>query len=343
MKRLVLAHSVALMMVVVALCPAGCGGRGSTRPDIVDDSAGRVTGTRTDGASMIFKPSTTAASAQNPAFSPDGTNMLFTVFLEGYNDGPAGLYLVSANGARPETLLFEDGHDSVNLPGSCWNDATGKITFSSDREDADEIWTISPDGSGAFRVTRHGEATYYLEPSFSPDGQWVVFEVDVGLPEQEQRGSVWKVRSDGTGGASLTDGPGGGTDDRQPNWSPAGDRILFQRRMPGSDDWNIFTMAPDGSDISQVTRSEAADTDASWSPDGRFIVYSSDDGTLEHPNIFAIGAGGGEPVRVTHSDTREDGAPSWSPDGKWIAFESHSDEDESTPTAIWKIEAPSGL
>ncbi|MFQ5400739.1 MAG: hypothetical protein ACE5E7_14225 [Anaerolineae bacterium] len=47
---------------------------------------------------------------------------------------------------------------------------------------------------------------------------------------------------EGTGLTVLTDGPATGVDDRQPNWSPAGDRILFQRRGPGSGDWDIYTI-----------------------------------------------------------------------------------------------------
>jgi hypothetical protein len=68
-------------------------------------------------------------------------------------------------GATPRTVLFEDDHDSVNLPGSSWNADTDRIAFSSDRVGGEEIWTMAPDGAGAFRVTWHGEATSYLEPS----------------------------------------------------------------------------------------------------------------------------------------------------------------------------------
>jgi TolB protein len=138
----------------------------------------------------------------------------------------------------------------------------------------------------------------------------------------------------------MTDGPGNGSDDRQSNWSPTGDRILFQRRAPGSDDWNLYTMAADGGDVRPVTAAPSSDTDASWSPDGRWIVYSADHREAPVPNIFIVSAEGGVPLRVTRDDTHEDGAPSWSPDGKWIAFESHLGQDEDTPASLWRIRAP---
>jgi len=310
-------------------------------------------GFRSDGAALIYDPDS-PNSAQNPAFSPDSDTILFSLFHSGYNIGPAGLFLISFLGINSSTnnqqspiaLLDEADQDSVNLPGSSWNAISNKIVFASDRVDTDEIWTMSSDGSDLFRVTHHSTPGYYIEPSFSPDGAWIVFEVGSTAPEIQQQGSIWKVRLDGTGLAQLTDSLGGGTDDRQPNWSPVGDRIVFQRRIPASDDWNLYTIAPDGSDIRPVTTTPSSDTDASWSPDGRWIVYSSDFGGLPVPNIFVIPTNGGKVVRVTFSSTHEDSAPSWSPGSSsepWIAFESHEGVVEVTPASLWRIPVPEDL
>lgn len=324
-----------LSSVLAILLVAACAGCGAVEEPAVPK--------RTDGAELLFNVGEGRASAQNPAFSPDSNRVLFTVFYKGYNRGPAGLRILRPPGDTARTLFFESDHDSVNLPGTSWNDAVDRIAFSSDRIGHHEIWTVRPDGKDLYRVTWHGEATEYYEPTYSPDGQWIVFEIDQAMPDGTERGSIWKIRSDGTGGARLTDGPGGGTDDRQPNWSPGGDRILFQRQKPGADDWQILTMSSEGGDVRQVTSGPSVATDASWSPDGRFIVYSSDHGGLERANIFAIPSGGGEPVRVTRSSEREDGAPTWSPDGRWISFESHLEADEESPSALWRIAPPQGL
>ena len=300
---------------------------------------------RQDGAIRLTVPPG-GASDQNPAFSPDGSRLVFTRFEEGYNDGPAGLFLLDLVSGSAVRLTSEEDQDNVNLPGAAWisslssqgtREGAGRIVFASDRLEADDLWRVAPDGSDLSRITSHDGPPWYIEPSWSPDGRWIVFEADDDTPDDQQQGSIWKVRADGTELTPLTDGPGNGSDDRQPNWSPAGDRILFQRRIPGSDDWDIYTVAPDGSDVRQVTTTPSGDTDASWSPEGICIVYSSDHGGLPVPNLFVIPADGGTPLRVTHDDAREDGAPSWSPDGVWIAFESHRSEDQESPSALWRI------
>jgi TolB protein len=318
----------ALCVLLLAVMLPGVGRSGAYQADV-----------RPDGAELVYLPPA-PASAQNPTFSPDGETILFTLFHGSYNEGPAGMYL-TVEGGSPVPLLFEEDQDSVNVPGTSWNPVTGLITFASDREDTDEIWIVAPNGDNLARATVHHDDTYYIEPTFSPGGEWIVFEVDDNAPEEDQQGSIWKVRVDGSDLTQLTDGPAEGTDDRLPNWSPVDENlILFQRREVGTDVWNLYVMDSDGKHRRQITDSPYGNTDASWSPDGQWIVYSTDYGGLEHPSIFVVSVSGGEPIRVTNDPNHEDGAPSWSPDGQWIYFESHVTEDEESRSGIWRITAP---
>src|SRR5205823_1993716 len=131
-----------------------------------------------------------------------------------------------------------------------------------------EIYTNDAMGGDQRELTNRAHDVAY-EPSYSPDGSWIVFEshpLDV-----ETHGAIYKVRADGSELTQLTDGTG---DDREPNWSPAGDLIVFQSHARTPGDIDLWVMNSDGTGIRDLTQSPASeDTDASWSPDGTRVLY----------------------------------------------------------------------
>ncbi len=97
---------------------------------------------------------------------------------------------------------------------------------------------------------------------------------------------------------------------------------------PSSADYEIFTMNPDGTGVSQLTSNAALETQPAWSPDGQRLAFLSNrDGNSE---IYVMDAAPesatNQPVRLTNNAT-DDSDPAWSPSGTKIAFASNRDGD----------------
>jgi TolB protein len=327
MRITVAAYCVILTALQVACQAVSLG----FSPTIVPTSTTILTDIqREDGARRVTVP--VVGSLQNPAWSPDGRSLLFTRFRNGYNAEPADLFVVDLLSSEIRVLI-SDGSGNINLPGSSWNPLTRKIVFSSSRDPHDEIYLVDGHGSieSEVKVTDRTNMAAY-EPSLSPDGQWVVFESH-GLDE-EGNGVVVKYKVDGTMPyLTLTDP---GEDCRQPNWSPIGDKILYQKFDDGQ--WDIWVMSSDGVNHQKISSGPGDKTDASFSPDGLWIVYSSNEQELRFANLFIRPVSRGDATRLTHYEGY-DGAPSWSLDGKKIAFESCSGDPDSSPgTTLWVID-----
>ena len=167
---------------------------------------------------------------------------------------------------------------------------------------------------------------------------------------------IYVMDIDGRNQVRLTDDP---ADDRDPSWSPNGDRIAFVSDRNNKAD-HIYVMDSDGGNLMRLTN-EAVSWAPSWSPDGKKIAYTrgrignqlwvmdSDGGNQTQlarvglnlhpawspdgrriaftafragwPEIFVMDADGKNEQKLTQHMTAS-GHPSWSPDGQWIAYES---------------------
>ena len=286
-----------------------------------------VTEQRNDNGIIVNIP--LSGSLQNPTFSPDDNSIIFTRFVNGYNVEPAEIYRFELN-TENLTLLVSDGSANVNLPGSSWKN--GKIIFSSSRNPHDEIYQINENGQSGdeIQITNRTNKVAY-EPTYNPNGDWIVFESHI--LDIEGNGIITKYRIDGTSNfIELTDQ---GDDCRQPNWSPNNNKILYQKKNNG--EWNIWMMDIDGTNKTQITSNIGNCTDASFTSDGQYIIFSSDY-QVNIANIYKIAINGTNLVRLTNF-AGYDGATSISSDGNKLIFESiNGDPDGSNGTKIVLLE-----
>lgn len=105
-------------------------------------------------------------------------------------------------------------------------------------------------------------------------------------------------------------------------WSPDGQTVVYWSDHDGNRE--ICSVAPDGSDLRNLTRHPREDANAVFSPDGTKIAYFSRPG--EHGQIYVANADGSDPINLSDGKWG-DYNPTWSPDGRRIAFQSNRDGD----------------
>ena len=142
---------------------------------------------------------------------------------------PVRIYLANEDGSLVTPLV---------VGGSpAWAKDGRRIAFSARGPD---IRVIGVDGSGDRVIAANG-----LDPSWSPDGQSLVFVSWRGDTALEL------VNPDGSNRRSLLDSVGSGVWD--PKWSPDGQRVVFYI-SDGYYDWcfGLWTVNADGSDARQL-------------------------------------------------------------------------------------------
>jgi len=195
----------------------------------------------------------------------------------------------------------------------------GKIYFSSDKDDTNNLYSYDPASKTTTQLT-HSKQWDVRWPSTDHQGR-IVYELDGAL-------NIYDIASGNSTKLSIevpTDAlamrPSRVSAAAQIEWtslSPKGERALFVARG------DVFTAPIEKGAVRNLTdSSNAHDKFAEWSPDGAKIAFISDmDGEDELYEINQDGSG--KPEQLTHGFHAMLNHLTWAPDGKRIAF---SDKD----------------
>lgn len=141
--------------------------------------------------------------------------------------------------------------------------------------------------------------------------------------DRDGNGNIYVMNDNGRNVRQLTHSS---FRDSEPTWSPDGSQIAFMRDIHSAgagkgQQYEVFIMNADGSNLQNVTQHPASEGNVGWSPDGRHIVFSSN--RNEDVDIYTLELATGITTQLT--DNSKDGglsaAPDWSPDGRQIAYE----------------------
>jgi Tol biopolymer transport system component len=213
---------------------------------------------------------TPAVNAVDPAWSPDGSKIIFSDTAS--EAGVPQLWIMNADGSDPHHLA-PDG--PLGLVAS-WSPDGREIAYTSSTEvatgDLADIWAIGVDGSNRRRLITG--LSNDRQPVWSPDGQTLAFtrvgESADGPSRPGLGGQIFVADASGENVRSVTSGP---PLKFLPRWSPDGKQIAFSV-APGRGEklgqrdarMQIYVINPDGSGERQISDEPNGAHFATWCP-----------------------------------------------------------------------------
>ena len=256
---------------------------------------------------LTFTPS--GLGAASPDWSHDGSRIAFHAYWddEFYPD----LYTMAIDGS--DVVQATETGDAEYWPR--WSPTSDALLCVAWKDSADVIWreiqSVPASAGGRIEVLLRDPGQRLGSAAWSPSGDRILYtRTFADFPARTNAiysmdlatGATDTIRS--VGDAAF-----------RPDWSPDGARIVFNADRSG--DFEIYSIAVDGSDERQLTDQPGSDGSPRWSPDGTKIAFSS--ARAGDLDLWVMNADGSDPTRLTTTPDA-DGQPAWSPDGTRIAF-----------------------
>jgi TolB protein len=155
----------------------------------------------------------------------------------------------------------------------------------------------------------------YLTPTFSPDGQSIVYARSTGDQSDIYIAPVAQPQA----ARRLT--VARGIQNTNPIFSPNGRRVVYQSSASGP--LELYIVDADGTGNDKLTDYDFSEkvyrSDPDWSPDGRLIAYQERVNNDKF-QLRTIQVSGSTPKYLTSEGENEQ--PSWAPDGRHLVFTS---------------------
>jgi TolB protein len=197
---------------------------------------------------------------------------------------PSQLWIVDRDGSNKTRLGTSQ---NVGI-GKDWCPLGLRVIYSAkDLDETDDLWLIDFYGTNQTRLTN----TSYNEwnPSFSPNGKWIVYVSDEGGSPD-----IWLRDIEGNYRSRLTNNTA--RIDSIPRWSPDGSKIVFTGYNRG-----------DYSSIDLINGSNINDSDIDVTNGSDIALMNSlDAGLIDSSNIDSINASGTDSINVSGVDSIKD-------------------------------------
>jgi Tol biopolymer transport system component/imidazolonepropionase-like amidohydrolase len=234
--------------------------------------------------------------------SPDGAHIVFDLLGD--------LYTLPIDGGQATRITHGMAFDDMPR----WSPDGRTIAFISDRDGTDNLWLVSPDGSGLRKVT--SEVDHSLSsPEWTPDGQYLVVRRFGPYPTGENyltNVPIWMYHVNGGSGARIFPADAGRkTTNTGVTFSPDGNTMYLSSHGGGYagetlGSYQVLALDRLTGRETPLTAGAGGGLRPAASPDGRWLVYATRAGTRTA-------------LRIRDLDSHED---------RWLVEEAQRDDQE---------------
>lgn len=200
-----------------------------------------------------------------------------------------------------------------------WSPDGSKIVYASNRDGDFEIYVRTMGGQEQKLTNNSAEDAH---PSWSPSGDRIIFTSN----RNGDYFQIYSMRADGSDVRQIGVIPGNHA--MSPYYSPDGSRIAFMRASVAAPvcqwNWDVWTMAADGSNQRRITSHLAADMYPRWSPDGSLIIFAGCRNFLDF-DLYTINWTTNVERRLTSWFLSNEWGGTYSTDNRYVAFSSDID------------------
>ncbi len=267
-----------------------------------------------------------AATDWSPEWAPDGRSLFFS----SDRGGTMNIWRVAMD---PQTGR------AAGTPAPMTNSVTGlgyaRVTADGSRLAVSGYTRSFELSTAPLEVTSSGARAGAAKPVRSASLGWCTISPDAEWLACTSRGAqedIVLMRVDGSETVRLMDDP---AKDRNPTWSPDGHTIAFMSTRSG--EWELWSVARDGSSLRQMTDLKSDIYEAVWASNSRRVVSSANIfrpfGTWTFDTASTATRSTARFIKPPHADAF--GAEALSPDGRMVAGSLLTASGTPKAPAVW--------
>jgi dipeptidyl aminopeptidase/acylaminoacyl peptidase len=232
----------------------------------------------------------------------------------------------SLGNASASALPIDDLYYTRSISGSTWSPDGKEIVLVTNLSGRLNLWEVNSSGGWPIQLSQSDDAQY--NPTFSPDGKWIVYQEDKGGNELYD---LYAIPAHGGVSANLTNTPE--IRETAPRFSPDGHLLVFDTKSSKSSITNVAVMDWRTRNVRGLTTETSPShywNRICWSHDGKYVLAARLENSFADSDIYRIDVADGKAENLTeHKGAALFGASAFSPNDDQLLISSNEGVEHS--------------